>query len=103
MAEPPEITLIWAEIPPDDPTAESLRVTRTWLYPMQAWYCICLFICIIALFQWIIMIPLGLANAYRVIAFRWTLQIGKSHSLTMAEVLVTMTYVVVFYMGIYQQ
>jgi hypothetical protein len=27
----------------------------------------------------------------------------KSHSLTMAEVLVTMTYVVVFCMGIYQQ
>jgi ferric-chelate reductase len=110
----------------DGSTDESLRKTRTWLYPMQAWYCISLFIFIIALFQWISFfhskfargrqmsynsdpeqvslhrlhgfslrrIPLGLVTAYRVIAFRWTLQIGKSHSLTMAEVLVTMIYVV---------
>ncbi|OAX36258.1 hypothetical protein K503DRAFT_315935 [Rhizopogon vinicolor AM-OR11-026] len=108
----------------DGPTDESLRETRTTLYPMQAWYCIGLLIFIIAVFQWISFfhskftrgrqmsqnsdpeqaylhhrhgfswrrIPLALVNAYRVITFRWTLEIGNSYSLTMAEVLVTITY-----------
>jgi len=93
---------------------------------MHAWYCIALFIFIIAVCQQISSfhlkfsrrrqrshdsdperaylhhhhgfslrrIPLGLINAYRVIAFRWTFEIGKSYSLTVAEVLVTMTYIV---------
>ncbi|KAG0696159.1 ferric reductase NAD binding domain-containing protein [Suillus ampliporus] len=108
------------------PTDKSLRVTRNKLYPKQAWYCIGLFIFIIAIFQWISFfhskfarrrqtpneddtehasvhrrhgfswrrIPLGLANAYRVIAFRWTLEFGKSYTLNMAEVFVTMAYIV---------
>ena len=104
------------------PTDKSLRSTRNRLYPMEAWYCIGLVIFIIAVFQWITFfhskfsrrrhtsdpeqaylrhrdgfswrrIPLGLVNAYRVIAFRWTLQIGTSYNLTMAEVLITLAYV----------
>ncbi|KAG2112970.1 ferric reductase like transmembrane component-domain-containing protein [Suillus discolor] len=38
-------------------------------------------------------IPLAIINFYRVVAFRWTLEIGKSYTLNMAEVLVTMTYI----------
>jgi len=105
-----------------DGTDESLRVTRNKLYPMQAWYCIGGFIFLIAIFQWISFfhskvsrrsndsdpehaslhhhhgfswrrLPLGLANAYRVIAFRWTLEIGQTYTLNMAEVFVTMAYI----------
>ena len=39
-------------------------------------------------------IPLGLVNAYRVVAFRWTLEIGNSYTLSVAEVLVTMSYII---------
>ncbi|KAG1894070.1 ferric reductase NAD binding domain-containing protein [Suillus fuscotomentosus] len=39
-------------------------------------------------------IPLGLVNAYRVISFRWTLEFGKSYTLNMAEVFVTVAYIV---------
>jgi len=101
------------------------------MYPKEAWYCIGLFIFIVAVFHWISVftsklqvarrrqmtcnvdseqiysrrrsgfswrhIPLGLINAYRVIAFRWTFEIGKSWSLTMAEVLMTVAYIVFLY------
>jgi ferric-chelate reductase len=107
------------------PTDKSVRVARNRLYPIQAWYCIGLFIFIIAVFQWASFfhsklsrggqetlnsdpeqadprrrrfswrrIPLGLANAYRVVAFRWTFEMGVSYSLTMAEVFVTFAYIV---------
>ena len=114
----------------EGPTDKSLRVTRNTLYPIQAWYCIALFIFIIAVFQWISFfhsklarrhqtfhnsdpeqvtlhrrhafswrrIPLGLANAFRVIAFRWTLEFGNTCSLTIAEVFVTMTYIVFLFL-----
>ncbi|KAG0697523.1 ferric reductase NAD binding domain-containing protein [Suillus ampliporus] len=107
------------------PTDDSLQATRDQLYPMQAWYCIGLFIFIIAVFQWIpffhskfarsrptsnqsdpeqavvpyrrvfpwCRIPVGLINAYRVIAFRWTLEIGKWYTLNMVEIFVTMAYI----------
>lgn len=107
-------------------TDKSLRSARNHLYPLQAWYCIALFIFIIAIFQWISFlhskfagrrqmsnasdpehasmhrrralswrrIPLGLVNAYRVISFRWTLEFGKSYTLNMAEVFVTMAYII---------
>ncbi|KAG1804034.1 ferric reductase NAD binding domain-containing protein [Suillus subaureus] len=107
-------------------TDKSLRGARNHLYPIQAWYCIGLFIFIIAIFQWISFfhskfagrrqitnvsdpehasvhrrrafswrrIPLGLVNAYRVISFRWTLEFGKSYALNMAEVFVTMAYII---------
>ncbi|KAG1856371.1 hypothetical protein DFJ58DRAFT_879597 [Suillus subalutaceus] len=110
---------------------KSLRSTRNHLYPIQAWYCIGLFIFIIATFQWISFlhskfvrrrqtsnasdpeqasvhhrhafswrrIPLGLVNAYRVISFRWTLEFGKSYTLNMAEVFVTMAYIIFLLYG----
>lgn len=39
-------------------------------------------------------IPLALINFYRVVAFRWTLEIGQSYTLNMAEVFVTVAYIV---------
>ncbi|KAG1907913.1 ferric reductase NAD binding domain-containing protein [Suillus fuscotomentosus] len=38
-------------------------------------------------------IPLAFINFYRVVAFRWTLEIGKSYTLNMAEVFVTVAYI----------
>lgn len=107
-------------------TDKSLRGARTDLYPVQAWYCIALFIFIIAVFQWISFfhskfagrrrssnasdperasvhrprrfswrrVPVGLVNAYRVVSFRWTLQFGETYTLNMAEVFVTVSYIV---------
>ncbi|EIW75440.1 hypothetical protein CONPUDRAFT_112007 [Coniophora puteana RWD-64-598 SS2] len=42
-------------------------------------------------------IPAALANFYRVIAFRWTLEIGKSYTLCLSEVFVTVAYIVFLY------
>jgi ferric-chelate reductase len=38
-------------------------------------------------------IPLAIINVYRVVAFRWTLEIGQSYTLNMAEVFVTVAYI----------
>ncbi|KAG2151663.1 ferric reductase NAD binding domain-containing protein [Suillus bovinus] len=38
-------------------------------------------------------IPLAIVNAYRVVAFRWTLEIGQSYTLNMAEVFTTVAYI----------
>lgn len=38
-------------------------------------------------------IPLAIVNVYRVVAFRWTLEIGQSYTLNMAEVFVTVAYI----------
>ncbi|KAG2151644.1 FAD-binding domain-containing protein [Suillus bovinus] len=39
-------------------------------------------------------IPLAVINVYRVVAFRWTLEIGRSYTLNMTEVFVTVAYIV---------
>ncbi|KIK79113.1 hypothetical protein PAXRUDRAFT_162169 [Paxillus rubicundulus Ve08.2h10] len=108
-----------------DSTIHSGRDTY---YPMQAWYCIGLFLFIIGVFQWTSVfysklagmrsirggdpeladgsrsrkfsfsrIAVALTNAYRVIAFRWTLEFGKSYTLNMAEVFMTIAYVAFLY------
>ncbi|KAG1894697.1 ferric reductase NAD binding domain-containing protein [Suillus fuscotomentosus] len=38
-------------------------------------------------------IPLAIVNVYRVVTFRWTLEIGQSYTLNMAEVFVTVAYI----------
>jgi len=38
-------------------------------------------------------IPLAIINVYRVVAFRWTLEIGQSYTLNVAEVFVTVAYI----------
>ncbi|KAH9944667.1 iron reductase [Amylocystis lapponica] len=42
-------------------------------------------------------LPLAIANAYRVFAFRWTLQVGESYTLNMAEVFVTCAYIIALF------
>ena len=42
-------------------------------------------------------IPTAVINAYRVVAFRWTLEIGQSYTLNLAEVFVTVAYIVALF------
>ncbi|KAI1792303.1 ferric reductase NAD binding domain-containing protein [Ganoderma leucocontextum] len=42
-------------------------------------------------------VPTAIINAYRVVAFRWTLEIGQSYTLNFAEVFVTVAYIVALY------
>ncbi|KAH7890610.1 ferric reductase NAD binding domain-containing protein [Phlebopus sp. FC_14] len=113
------------------PTDKTIRVSRNKLYPIQAWYCIAIFLFIIGIFQWssflhskfvrrrsasgadeelasspardfsLRRIPVALANAFRVIAFRWTLDVGKSYTLNMAEVFITVAYIVFLYVWVF--
>ncbi|EGN94560.1 hypothetical protein SERLA73DRAFT_62268 [Serpula lacrymans var. lacrymans S7.3] len=95
------------------PTDKTLRVERYTLYPEQVWYLFAVFIFVVGVFQTINdpelastsasrglslrRIPLALTNAYRVVAFRWTLEIGSSYTLNMAEVFVTIAYIVMLF------
>ncbi|KAG1856390.1 ferric reductase like transmembrane component-domain-containing protein [Suillus subalutaceus] len=69
-------------------------------YPEQVWYTIAAFLFVktavtngvhhkFSLHR----IPLAIINFYRVVAFRWTLEIGQSYTLNMAEVFVTVAYI----------
>ena len=42
-------------------------------------------------------LPLALLNAYRVIAFRWTLHVGETLCLNTAEITLTVAYIVYMY------
>ncbi|KAJ3014290.1 hypothetical protein NUW54_g1341 [Trametes sanguinea] len=42
-------------------------------------------------------IPLAIVNAYRVVAFRYTLQFGRSYTLNLAEVFVTCAYIIAIF------
>ena len=42
-------------------------------------------------------VPTAVINAYRVVAFRWTLEIGQSYTLNLAEVFVTVAYIVALF------
>ena len=42
-------------------------------------------------------LPTALVNLYRVVAFRWSLNIGKSYTLNFAEVFVTCAYIVALF------
>lgn len=104
----------------DGPVADQ----RSTLYPNEIWYGIALFIFILAVFNWTSILyskltrsartaapepsartaalsfrrlPLALVNAYRVIAFRWTLNIGSTLSLTGAEMMLTVAYIIYVY------
>ncbi|KAH7903964.1 hypothetical protein BJ138DRAFT_1073787 [Hygrophoropsis aurantiaca] len=89
-----------------------IRNVRYLLYPQQAWYCLALFMFVVGCFQWAAFLhskfiglptrhgvsfkrlPLALVNAYRVVAFRWTLNIGQSYTLSVAEVFISIGYIV---------
>lgn len=42
-------------------------------------------------------LPSAIANLYRVVAYRWTLEIGQSYTLNLAEVFVTIAYIIVIF------
>lgn len=92
-------------------------------YPKQLWYALAVFLFVVGCFQWgsslhskfarrrqyesdeetvrshvhykfsLRHIPSTFINIYRVIAFRWTLEIGQTYTLNMAEVFVTLGYI----------
>jgi hypothetical protein len=101
----------------------TLLVDRNIAYPEQVWYALAVFLFVVGCFQWglslhskfarrrqhesdeetvsnhvhhkfsLRRIPLALINFYRVIAFRWTLEIGQTYTLNMAEIFVTLGYI----------
>ncbi|OJA15480.1 hypothetical protein AZE42_06344, partial [Rhizopogon vesiculosus] len=96
-------------------------------YPEQLWYALAVFLFVVGCFQWgsslhskfarrrqhesdeetasnhvhhkfaLRRIPLALINFYRVVAFRWTLEIGQTYTLNIAEVFVTLGYIALLY------
>ena len=102
-------------------------IDRNIHYPEQVWYALAVFLFIVGCFQWgsslhskfsrrrqyesdeetvndhvhhnfsIRRIPLALINFYRVLAFRWTLEIGQTYTLNMAEILVTLLYIALLF------
>ncbi|KAF9238223.1 hypothetical protein BU15DRAFT_88459 [Melanogaster broomeanus] len=98
------------------PTDQTIRRERGIIYPQEAWYGIAVFLVGVGIFQWgtpskpaprresttmpartrgalsLWRVPLAAVNAYRVLAFRWTLEIG-SYTLTMAEVFFALAYI----------
>ncbi|KAH9838053.1 iron reductase [Rhodofomes roseus] len=105
---------------------KALRLARAKGYPREVWYFVACFIFLVAIFQfgsWAVNklskrrartdteagtdtsngrftvrnIPRALVNAYRVILFRWTLEIGSSYTLNMAEVFVSCAYFIALF------
>lgn len=96
-------------------------------YPEQVWYTLAVFLFVVGCFQWgsslhsklagsrqhesdeekvsnhvqqkfsLRRIPLALVNFYRVVAFRWTLEIGQTYTLNMAEIFVTLGYIALLF------
>jgi ferric-chelate reductase len=113
------------------PTDDVLSTDRSELYPKQAWYGIALFLVIVGLFNWPLIIyskfsrsrgavdteklsadrttgtialrrlPIALTNAFRVVAFRWTLDIGATLTLNAAEISLTVAYIVYIYVWLF--
>ncbi|KZT71188.1 iron reductase [Daedalea quercina L-15889] len=107
-----------------DRTFEGARAKE---YPKEVWYFVACFIFLVSLFQlgsWVANklskrrslkkdaeagtdpsrgrfsvrhIPTAIVNAYRVVAFRWTLEIGSSYTLNMAEVFVSCAYIIALF------
>ncbi|KAI0828502.1 iron reductase [Trametes gibbosa] len=102
---------------PDKP----IRVGRNKAYPRQLWWFIASFIAFVAICQfasWLALkisarrpspsssqtraaswrrLPSALVNTYRVVAFRWTLNIGPTFTLTLAELFVVCGYIIALY------
>ncbi|KAH9896468.1 iron reductase [Cubamyces lactineus] len=101
---------------------KTIRKARASAYPHQLWWLIASFIGFIAIIHfgsWAAekysarqrpaqrpastrrvswrRIPLALVNAYRVVAFRWTVKFGPWRTLTLAEVFITCAYIVALY------
>lgn len=98
----------------------SIRAALSAKYPKQVWYLLASFLTLVSLCHFASLllsrvqrnrvgsssrrgaislrrIPLALVNLFRVLAFRWTVPIGSSHSLNFAEVFLTMAYIAVLF------
>ncbi|EIW75479.1 iron reductase [Coniophora puteana RWD-64-598 SS2] len=111
---------------PKGPTDSSLRVERFGDYPLELWWSVAIFMFVVGVFNWgsyihsklsrsrrstdiesgapspsrgfsIGRIPVMLLNVFRVIAYRWTLDIGKFYSFSVAELFVTAGYIALLY------
>ena len=104
-------------------TDHSIRVAHAVIYPEDVWFCISAFIASISLCRLISFfartlinhrqrsqkstsargtialsrLPLAIANAFRAIVLRSTIQLGTSYALNVAEVLVTIAYIIVIF------
>jgi hypothetical protein len=102
-------------------------IDRNIKYPEQVWYALAVFLFVVGCFQWgsslhskfarrrqhesdeetasnhvhhkftLRRIPLALLNFYRVLAFRWSLEIGQTYTLNIAEIFVTLGYIALLY------
>ncbi|KZT71201.1 iron reductase [Daedalea quercina L-15889] len=105
---------------------KALRVARAKGYPKEVWYFVACFVFTVSLFQfgsWVANklstrihkkdaesgtelprgrfsvrhVPRAMVNGYRVIAFRWTINIGSSYTLSLAELFVSCAYFIALF------
>lgn len=97
-----------------------IRIAQAVEYPNRAWYCIASFIGFVSICHFTALIyriwwrrstqnsrtrgvisyqrlPAATVNAFRALAFRWTLPIGESYTLNLAEVFLTAAYTVIIF------
>lgn len=105
---------------------KALRVARAKGYPKEVWWFVACFVAVVSFCQFGVWatnklsktlrkvdaeagtdpsrgrfsvrhIPRALVNAYRVVVFRWTLNIGSSYTLSIAEVAVSCAYFIAIF------
>ena len=108
-------------VPAVSSNAESaLRKARNFSYPKQILYLIAIFIALLSLchffsifyqfmtrrraHDWkrrsavsLLRVPAAVADSFRTLAFRWSIPIGSSHELNLAEVATTLVYMAVVF------
>ena len=117
---------IWHSFAASSPD-RAITSRRNKEYPKEVWYFVACFIFLVSLFHhgsWIVSklskrrarkvdaeggtdpskghfsvrhIPRAIVNAYRVMAFRWTFELGSSYTLNMAEVFVSCAYIIALF------
>ena len=105
---------------------KALRIARAKGYPKEVWWFVACFVAVVSICQFgswaanklsktlrktdaeagtdpsrgrfsVRHIPRALVNAYRVVAFRWTLNIGSSYTLSIAELAVSCAYFIALF------
>ncbi|RDB30109.1 Ferric/cupric reductase transmembrane component 1 [Hypsizygus marmoreus] len=98
----------------------AIRIAQAFEYPNRAWYCIAAFIGFVSVCHFVALLyriqrrplppnaqsrgpivfrrlPAAVMNAFRALAFRWTIPIGRSYTLNVAEVFLTAAYIVILF------
>jgi hypothetical protein len=104
---------------------KQLRVAQAFAFPIRAWYCIGSFIGFVSLCHFLTLVcrlwrgtsqrhkpavrtrssdviqyrrlPAAMMDTFRALAFRWTLPIGKSHTVNATELLLTAAYGIIVF------